>query len=195
MRHLLTLLLVSTLAGCGTVGTPMAAKVQGKAQAIRAAGKSVEPAVATAAEKWIKANAGGEWEPSKGKLFPGVNDGEQGLEPYAWGGTAGTRVAEFADAWFKAAYRKPPVFSYDPAKNVMLAVQTTQDEPVLYMAVFDKATGKGQFLDTIGIVDLSTTLKQPAFDKFFPGLGPVGDVDYEKVLESLYKSATPLVVR
>ncbi len=187
MKYAWALMATVMLAGCGQVASLPTAHAP--AGALAAFGRKA-PATADHAKAaaWISANAGGDWKPSPGKLFPGIDDGEQGLDARAASPAGGKLVAALAAAWFN----KP--VAYDPARQLMLTVTTSQDEPVVYVAIFDKASGQGRLIGAIEIVDLSYNLKQAQFHALFPDLGEVTDVDYDKVLERLGKGAAFLAL-
>lgn len=180
------LVLASLLSGCGAMSTaplsPAARAAVIEAQAKKAVKKKPAAALA-AASRWVAANSGGSfWDDPRKHLFPASDDGNNGTGAYAYADADGQWFADFAKAWFQA-YRNPPQFTFDPRTDLMIAVVTSDDEPVVMVAHFDRQTGKGRLLGELGIVDLS--LPQAQFSKFFPKLGKVDEVDYFEVLTAI----------
>lgn len=189
VRRVLVTLLCAALGGCfplagATPTLPHPEDTKGVPTVAQAYTK--EARILKAARQWILDNSGGYWRPARGKIFPAPDDGEKGLGVTAASRDRGKLVAEFSAIWrHKTTGRKIP-FVYDSARHLILIVETSQDEPVLYVAAFDRLELTGTHLGTIEVVDLSSTFSQDDFSRLFPKLGEIRDVSYDDVIADLY---------
>ena len=190
MRYAALALTFALLAGCGV--QPGAIVSGQEPETVSADAKKPTGDVAKA-RKWVLANSGGSfWDRPRKKLFPAVDDGNIGTSGIAFGGADGEWIADFADTWFRGTLSKPPTSAFDPDRHLMVIVETSDDEPVLLVALYDKAEATGKLLESIEIVNLSYSLNQQQFSKFFPKLGKVNDADYGQVLEDIHKRGVDL---
>ena len=186
--------LVAILAGCGSTATaplsPAARAALVQAQAKK--GAKIPAAELAKAAKWVAANSGGSfWDDPRKHLFPASDDGNNGTTARAYGGAEGQWMADLAKTWFQGL-KRPPQFTYDPQAHLVVVVETSDDEPVLIVALLDRKAGQGRVLGEMGMVDVGYDLPQVAFAKFFPTLGEVKDVDYGLVMEAIAKRGTLL---
>jgi hypothetical protein len=135
------------------------------------------------AEAFVTANLG--------RKFPELDDGEMGVSAFALSGAKAQALFELAkldDARITA--------SYDPAKQMVVALRTTNDEETLFVSLVDKATGKGKILTEIGVVDLPYNITQAQFEKLVPGMSgtKLEDADHYDVIDALVKGAKDLAI-
>jgi hypothetical protein len=116
-----------------------------------AAPSANEAALAKKATSWIKANSGEGW----GKKFPPVDSGNRGVSAFV--PSQAQAKALLADA--KELYPGLPAVQaakLDPAKNQLVVVLTSDDEPALHLALQDKKTGAMRYLGEANSYDLPT---------------------------------------
>jgi hypothetical protein len=133
------------------------------------------------AEAFVKANLGGK--------FPELDDGEMGVSAFALTGQKAQNLFDLAkldDARITD--------SFDPAKQMVVALRTTNDEETLFVSLVDKATGKGKVLTEIAFVDLPYGISQAQFDKLIPGMNgaKLEDADHYDVIDAVVKGAKDL---
>ncbi len=140
------------------------------------------------ARKFVLANAGDEDD----KLFPGPDSGEDGLHAYLLDDEAAAkRCVAFAKLW-DTEDAKVQAFKYDPAKHLLVALRSTFDEEDFYLAVVDKATGKGELLGgRMGVVDADSFIDKEALAKIVPKLD-LEYIDHMELIDELVKGGTPL---
>lgn len=182
----IAVVLAALISGCGAIATPpMAPAARAgalQAQGAKRAAKKVPAALAPAA-RWVAANSGGSfWDTPRKHLFPAPDDGNIGTDAFAYADADGQWFADVMQVWCQG-HKHPPRFDFDPRTDVLVAVKTSDDEPVVMAAKFDRQTGKGQVVVEAGIVDF--TMPQPQFTKFFPRLGNVDEVDTFEVLKAI----------
>lgn len=186
--------LAALLAGCGAQGpAPMSPAARAaQMQALAKKGAKIPAAELAKAAKWVAANSGGSfWDDPRKHLFPAGDDGNNGTTARAYGGAEGQWMADLAHAWFQGL-KRPPQFAFDPQAHLMVVVETSDDEPVLIVALYERQTGKGRVLGEMAMVDVGYDLPQAAFARFFPTLGAAQDVDYFLVMEAIAKRGTAL---
>jgi hypothetical protein len=157
----------------------------GPASGTRAASKLSAAELKRAAD-FVKQNAGGDYEVARGKLFPGLTSGNDGLVTHALSGAEAKRAVELAAAW--SGGRAP---SFDPAKQMVVVVRTTDDEARTFVNIVDRATGKGALVGyDMNFVDVQSELDAASLKRFFPKAQELwGPDDFNK---SLVKSGTAL---
>lgn len=157
-------------------------KLRGRLPAVDVAvGGAHSAADIAKAEAFVKANLGGK--------FPELDDGEMGVSAFALTGQKAQNLFELAkldDARITD--------SFDPAKQMVVALRTTNDEETLFVSLVDKATGKGKVLTEIAFVDLPYGITQAQFDKLIPGMNgaKMDDADHYDVIDAVVKGAKDL---
>lgn len=142
------------------------------------------------AARHVLENAGGEWEIEPGKLYPGLDSGEEGLRGHLLEGEPARRVAAFLEAYHGKPDRLARV-RFDPAAHALVAVSSSFDEAVTYFSRIDRATGEVSFLCAVEMVDVADGMEEQAFASFFPELEQ--DVaGGDEVQESLLAGAAEL---
>lgn len=106
---------------------------------------------------------------SNGKLYPDVNDGNNGTFAYLLSGEDASLVAEVAAAYHEKI--TPPVkIKFDPGQQRLIAVRDSNDEVHFWVAIMDRRTGRitpvGSDMNT---ADLSYFLGENTFSRIFPG--------------------------
>lgn len=108
-----------------------------------------EAALSKKAIGWIKANAGD----ADGKRFPALDSGNLGVSAFV--PSQAQAKALLADA--KQLYPGLPAVQaakLDPAKNQLVVVLTSDDEPALHLALQDKKSGALRYLGEANSIDL-----------------------------------------
>jgi hypothetical protein len=146
----------------------------------------------TQATQFIRDNAGGEHGGvGEGKLFPAIDSGEDGLHGYAATGDSAERLLAVGEAMRPEDF---DAFDYDPAQHLIVAVRTTNDEEVLFLAALDRKTGEGTFLSEIEMVDFAEILDQQTFDAILPDAGPMDELDHYDLIDLLVDGSAELAL-
>lgn len=114
-----------------------------------AATTAADAALSKKAQAWITANAGDGW----GKKLPGIDSGNLGLSAFT--PSAAQAKALLAEAKeTNPGERSLQAAKLDPAKNQLVVVLTSDDEPHLHLMLQDKKTGAMKRISEVNVIDM-----------------------------------------
>lgn len=166
--------------------------------AVRGAGAEAASKRATGdyakASKWLDANSGGSfWDRPRKHLFPASDDGEGGTRAKAFGDADGHWFSGFVKAWIpQAYYLKQAGHEYNPTSDIFVVVETSDDESVLMVGLYDRQANKGHMITECEWVDMGSTVSQADFHALFPTMGNVKDADPARVSDKLWDRGVDL---
>lgn len=151
------------------------------------------PAAIQKAADFVMENSGGSyWDDNRTKLYPDVNDGNNGAFAYLLHGKAAAAVAEVAQA-FHDRFHPPVEIPFDAKAHWLIAVRNSEDETGFYVALMDKATGRIKaYGSEMKLYDLTNQLSDAQRERLFPG----SDVyaDGFDLLEKYFERGTDLPI-
>lgn len=110
---------------------------------------AADAALAKKATSWIKANSGEGWS----KKFPPLDSGNLGVSAFVPSQAQAKVLLADAKATLPGAAGIQAA-KLDPAKNQLLVVLTSEDEPQLHLVLQDKRTGSLKNLGEVNSIDL-----------------------------------------
>ncbi len=133
----------------------------------RGPGDFVEASLLQAlAEEFVRANAG----PDEAHPLPPVDSGEEGLRATLLSGGAAAKLAALAAA------QNGDLTDFEPAREALIVVRTSEDESDLHLARIDRRSGSARYASELVTVDTPYELTA---DEFAALVAPTSEVDFE----------------
>jgi len=127
------------------------------------------------ATQFVIDNASDGYSVDDGKLFPGIDSGEEGLDALLMPGESGQRLADFMDA-FEYKPRQYGDFKYDPEQHRLLMVRNSPYvEKSIYVSALDRESGDISYLGSFDLYDMPWSVSQEDFERI---IGPVAGFTY-----------------